>query len=30
MHGRDESNFVAANIKHREFSNLVGVWKGLA
>jgi len=26
----DQSNFVASNIKHREFSNLVGVRKGLA
>jgi len=30
MHRRDQSNFVAANIKHREFSNLVGVRKCLA
>jgi len=27
MHRRDQSNFVAANIKHGEFSYLVGVSK---
>jgi hypothetical protein len=30
MHRRDQSNFVASNIEHREFSNLVGLRKGLA
>jgi len=30
MHRGNQSNFVAADIKHREFSNLVGVRKGLA
>jgi len=30
MHRGNQSNFVAASIKHREFSNLVGMRKGLA
>jgi len=30
MYCADQSNFVAANIKHREFLNLVGVRKSLA
>jgi hypothetical protein len=30
MHRGNQSNFVAADIKHREFSNLVGVRKNLA
>jgi len=30
VHRGDQSNFVATNIKHREFSNLVGVRKRLA
>jgi hypothetical protein len=30
MHRGNQSNLVASNIKHREFSNLVGVRKGLA
>jgi len=30
VHSGNQSNFVASNIKHREFSNLVGVRKGLA
>jgi hypothetical protein len=30
MHRRDQSNFVASNIEHREFSNLVGLRKSLA
>jgi len=30
MHRGNQSNFVATDIKHREFSNLVGVRKGLA
>jgi hypothetical protein len=30
MHRGNQSNFVAADIKHREFSNLIGVRKGLA
>jgi len=30
MHRRDQSNLVASNIEHREFSNLVGLRKGLA
>jgi len=30
MHRGNQSNFVASNIKHREFSNLLGVRKGLA
>jgi hypothetical protein len=30
MYCADESNFVASNIKHREFFNLVGVRKRLA
>jgi len=30
MHRRDQSNFVASNIEHREFSNMVGLRKGLA
>jgi hypothetical protein len=30
MHRGDQSNFVASNIKHREFSNLVSVRKSLA
>ena len=30
MHRGNQSNFVATDIKHREFSNLAGVGKGLA
>ena len=30
MHRRDQSNFVASNIKHSEFPNLIGVWKDFA
>jgi len=30
MHCGDQSNFVASNIKHREFFDLVGVRKSLA
>jgi hypothetical protein len=30
MYCGDQSNFVASNIKNREFSNLIGVRKGLA
>jgi hypothetical protein len=30
MHGGNESNFVAADIEDREFSDLIGVRKGLA
>jgi hypothetical protein len=30
VHSGNQSNFVASNIEYREFSNLVGVWKGLA
>jgi hypothetical protein len=30
MYCADQSNFVASNIKHREFFNLVGVRKSLS
>jgi hypothetical protein len=30
MHGGDESNVVAADIKDGEFSHLIGVRKGLS
>lgn len=30
VHRRDQSNFVAANIKDRELSDLVGLWENLA
>jgi hypothetical protein len=29
VHGGNQSNFVASNVKHSEFSNLVGVRKYL-
>lgn len=30
MHGSDQSSFVAADIKHSEFSHLIGMRKGLS
>jgi hypothetical protein len=30
MHSGDQSNLVATDIKHSEFSDLIGLWKGLA